>query len=106
MDLASMRLGLNPLIIIQREGGIVFHVRVTPNAKRDEIVGVAQGALKVKLAAPPVEGAANEALVKFLAERLGVRAAQVEIIAGHTARLKRVRVAGISADEAFRRLGA
>jgi len=92
------------LPITEREGAITFLVRVTPRAKRDEIVGVAQGALRVKLAAPPVEGAANEALVKFLAERLGVRAAQVEIIAGHTARTKMVRVAGIAAGEAHRRL--
>lgn len=97
---------MNALPITEREGAITFLVRVTPRAKRNEIVGAADGALKVKLAAPPVEGAANEALIKFLAERLGVRAAQVEIISGRTARTKTVRVAGISADEAHRRLGA
>ncbi|GAB4401201.1 MAG: DUF167 domain-containing protein [Anaerolineales bacterium] len=97
---------MNVLPITEREGAITFLVRVTPRAKRDEIVGAAQGALKVKLAAPPVEGAANEALVKFLAERLGVRAAQVEILSGHTARTKRVRVTGISAGEAHHRLQA
>lgn len=97
---------MNVLLITEREGAITFLVRVTPRAKHDEIVGAAYGALKVKLAAPPVEGAANEALVKFLAERLGVRAAQVEIVSGHTAREKVVRVTGVSADEAHRRLGA
>ncbi len=97
---------MNVLPITEREGAITFLVRVTPRAKRDEIVGAAQGALKVKLAAPPVEGAANEALVKFLAERLGVRVVQVEILSGRTARMKRVRVTGISAGEAHRRLQA
>lgn len=97
---------MNALPITEREGTITFLVRVTPRAKRNEIIGAADGALKVKLAAPPVEGAANEALTKFLAERLGVRAAQVEIVSGHTARTKTVRVAGISANEAHRRLGA
>lgn len=97
---------MNALPITEREGAVTFLVRVTPRAKRNEIVGAADGALKVKLTAPPVEGAANEALVKFLAERLGVRASQVDIISGHTARAKVVRVTGVSASEAHRRLGA
>lgn len=92
------------LRIAEREGALTFLVRVTPRAKRNEIVGAVDGALKVRLAAPPVEGAANEALVKFLAERLGVRGAQVEILAGHTARVKTIRITGVSADEAHRRL--
>lgn len=96
---------MDALLINERGGAITFTVRVTPRAKRAEIVEVAEGALKVKLAAPPVEGAANDALIKFLAERLGVRAAQVEIVSGHTARTKVVRVTGIFADEARRRLG-
>ncbi|MDH7488066.1 MAG: DUF167 domain-containing protein [Anaerolineae bacterium] len=97
---------MNVLFITEREGAISFLVRVTPRAKRDEIVGAVEGALKVKLAAPPVEGAANEALTKFLADRLGVHAAQVEILSGRTAKMKRVRVIGISASEAHRRLQA
>ncbi len=97
---------MDVLLITEREGAITFLVRVTPRAKRNQIVGAAYGALKVKLAAPPVEGAANDALTKFLAECLEIRAAQVEIISGHAARTKTVRVAGISADEAHRRLGA
>lgn len=96
---------MDALLITERDGAITFPVRVTPRAKRDEVLGAAYGALKVKLAAPPVEGAANDALIKFLAERLGVRAAQVEIASGHTARTKVVRVTGIFADEARRRLG-
>ncbi len=86
------------LVFSPRDGGVAFRVRVIPRAKRTEIVGVLNGALKVKLTAPPVEGAANKALVGFLAEALGVSARQVEILSGHTSRTKTVRVDGVSAD--------
>ena len=68
------------LAIDQREDGIVLQVQVIPRAKRSEIVGVLDGALKVKLAAPPVEGAANKALVRFLAKTLSVRPSQIQIL--------------------------
>lgn len=86
------------LIVSPRDGGVVFRVRVIPRAKRTEIVGVLNGALKVKLAAPPVEGAANKALVQFLAETLGVSARQIHILSGHTSRQKLVQVDGVIAD--------
>ncbi len=75
--------------------GLTFAVKVVPRAKRDEIVGVEGEALKVRLNAPPVEGKANEALIKFLAARLGVKRADIEILRGETARHKLVRVRGI-----------
>lgn len=93
-------------VVTERQGAVVFHVRVVPNAKRNEIIGAFQGALKVKVAAPPVEGAANEALVKFLAGTLGIRASQVEILRGGSARIKMLRVTGLSADEVQRRLAS
>ena len=92
------------LVVTERDGAATFAVRVIPRAKRTEIAGALQGALKVRLAAPPVEGAANEALVKFLAERLGVRASQVEIVSGRTARMKTVRIDGLSAAQVHARL--
>lgn len=95
---------MDALLITEQAGAITFRARVTPRAKRNEIVGVMEGMLRVKLAAPPVEGAANEALIAFIAERLGVRAAQVGILSGETARVKTVRVAGVAAAEACRRL--
>ncbi len=76
--------------------GVTFAVKVVPRAKRDEIVGVEGDALKVRLNAPPVEGKANEALVKFLAATLGVKRAEVEILRGETTRHKLVRVRGMS----------
>ena len=80
-------------------GGVTFAVHVTPRARKSEIVGVQGEALKVKLAAPPVEGAANAALCEFLAERLGVRKSAVTLIAGETSRHKIVRVQGVTADQ-------
>lgn len=64
-----------------------------PRGRRDEIVGLHRDALKVRLAAPLVEGKANHALQVFLAQRLGVSPAAVEILGGHTSYQKRVRVA-------------
>ena len=77
-------------------GSVTFAVRVVPRASKDEIVGVHGDALKVRLTAPPVEGRANEALIAFLAKRLGVRKSQVEIVAGVTSRRKMIRVIGLS----------
>jgi uncharacterized protein len=76
--------------------GVTFEVKVIPRAKRDEVVGVEGNALKVRLNALPVEGRANDALVKFLAERLGVKRAEVEILRGGTSRHKLVRVRGVN----------
>jgi uncharacterized protein (TIGR00251 family) len=86
-------------------GGVTFAVRLTPRARKSEIVGVQDDALKVKLAAPPVKGAANAALCAFLAEQLGVRKNAVTLNAGQTSRQKVVRVEGMMVDEVRTRLG-
>ena len=88
------------------EDGITLTLRVVPRARKSEIVGVHGEALKVRLAAPPVEGAANRALVAFLARRLGVRKQQVSITSGERSRQKSVHIAGLTADEALQRLSA
>lgn len=81
-------------------------MRVQPRALRDEVVGWrADGALAVRVAAPPVEGAANAAVGALLARALGVRGAAVEVVRGERGRDKLVRVAGLSAGEVRRRLG-
>ncbi len=82
--------------ISERDGSIVFAVRVTPRASRDAIEGEYQGALKVRLAAPPVEDRANDALRRLLAARLNVPVSAVRIVGGEKSRNKRVSVAGVT----------
>lgn len=79
-------------------------VRIQPRASKNEIVTLGGGALKIRLTAPPVDGAANEALIRFLADTFSVSKARVEIVSGHTARDKIVRVEGLTNDEAERLL--
>jgi uncharacterized protein len=85
--------------------GVVLEVLVQPRASRTRAVGEHDGRLKIQLAAPPVDGEANAALVEFLADALGVRKADVVIARGETGRRKSVRVAGVSAAVAVGRLG-
>jgi uncharacterized protein (TIGR00251 family) len=82
-------------------GGVVLEVLVQPRASRTRAVGEHDGRLKIQLAAPPVDGEANDALVAFLAERLSVRRADVTIVRGETGRRKTVRVAGAVAATAL-----
>lgn len=84
--------------------GSVLTIHVRPSAPRTEVAGPLGDAVKIRLAAPPVDGAANEELVRFLAERLRVARADVEIVKGHTARRKQVRVRGLTAAAARQRL--
>ena len=93
------------LAIQEKDGSLIIPVRVVPRAKKNEIVGVEGGAVKIRIAAPPVRGKANEALVEFLAQALGVRKGQVEIVRGQRARNKTIRVRGLSEKEARKRLG-
>jgi uncharacterized protein len=79
------------------QGGAVLELLVQPRASRTKVVGEHDGRLKIQLAAPPVDGEANAALVEFLAGALRVRKADVSIARGDTGRRKTVRVAGVSA---------
>jgi uncharacterized protein (TIGR00251 family) len=94
---------MTTLRIDQRHGSIRFTVRVQPRASRSEIVGVHGDALKVRLSAPPVDGAANAALVELLAAALAVSRASVRIVAGETSRSKLVEVNGVNVEN-IRRL--
>ena len=78
-------------------GGVILEVLVQPRASRTRVVGVHDGRLKVQLAAPPVDGEANAALVDFLADALGARLSDVSIERGDTGRRKTVRVSGVAA---------
>ena len=88
----------------QKDGRLTFNVRVVPRASRSEVVGAHDGALRVRLAAPPVDGAANDELVRLLARVLGVTRTAIAVTAGQTSKLKRVAVSGIEPDS-LQRLG-
>ena len=77
---------------------ISFAVRVQPRASRSEVTGELDGALKVRLAAPPVDGEANEELVRFLAKLFAVSRQRVSIFSGLTSKNKLIRVEGMTAD--------
>ena len=78
--------------------GIVFTVRVLPRASHPGFADFQKGVVKVRIAAPPVDGRANEACIQLLAQALGVKKAQVAILSGHTGRTKTVAVAGVSPE--------
>lgn len=82
-----------------------FRVRLQPRASRNEIAGVLDGALRVRLHAPPVDGAANDALVAFLADRLAVPRRGVRIVTGATSRTKTIEVEGVTASDVERLAG-
>lgn len=86
----------------EQPGGFSFRVRVIPKAHKNSLAGVEEGVLVLRLAAPPVEGKANEALVEFLAQLLGLRKRQVWLQNGQKSRHKLVRVEGIRRDELAR----
>ncbi len=89
----------------QRGDAVRLSVRAQPRASRSEIVGEHDGALKVRLAAPPVDGEANRELVRFLAKRLGVAPSRVSVVAGESGRSKVVEVAGVTVEVVERLLG-
>ncbi len=78
---------------------MVFNVRVVPRASKSEIVGEMGGALKVRIAAPPVNGAANAELVKLLAKTFGVSKSEIEIISGETSKTKRVKITNAASEK-------
>jgi uncharacterized protein (TIGR00251 family) len=79
-------------------GGVVLPVRVIPRAGRSGLAGTRNGALLVRLTAPPVEGAANAELIEVLARTLGVAKRAVSIVSGERGRLKRVKVEGVTKE--------
>ena len=80
----------------EKDGALTFKVQVVPRASRSEVVGEHNGALRVRIAATPVDGAANEELVRTLASAFGVKRAALEITAGQASKTKQVRVTGVS----------
>ncbi|HEV8364943.1 MAG TPA: DUF167 domain-containing protein [Gemmatimonadaceae bacterium] len=88
---------MSGLTLTRRDHGVRFSVHVQPRAARTEVRGVHNGALRVRVQAPPVNGAANAALVELLAGSLGVPRRSVRVVSGETARLKVVDIEGVDA---------
>jgi len=76
--------------------GIIIEVKVDPRSSRNEIVGVADRTVRIKLTAPPVGGAANEMLIELLAEKFGIRKRDVTIIKGESSRHKLIKLKGVA----------
>jgi uncharacterized protein len=83
----------------EKDSAIIFAVRVIPRSSRSEIIGEYDGALKVKLNSPPVDGKANKELIALLAKTFHVSKSDVEIIGGQTSKLKQVKIVGVSQND-------
>lgn len=87
------------LRIRETENGVVVDIRVLPRSSRCELAGIQDGALKMKITAPPVEGRANEECIRFLSDALKVRKSAITIIGGSKSRNKTVCIAGVKAKD-------
>ena len=92
------------IILRETKNGIAFDIHVNPHASRAEIAGFAEGMLKVKVTAPPVEGAANEACILLLSKKLGLKKSQLEITAGAKGRKKAILVRDIGKGDLERKI--
>ncbi|MEQ1762190.1 MAG: DUF167 domain-containing protein [Pyrinomonadaceae bacterium] len=82
----------------QSEGGLTFTIRVVSRASKSEIVGEVEGSLKVRISAPPVDGAANDEVIRMLAKAFAVAKSNVSIVSGETSKTKRIRVVGATPE--------
>jgi hypothetical protein len=82
-----------------KEPPLTFTVQVQPRSSRDEIAGVHDGRLKVRISAPPVEGKANERLIEVIAKAFCVPKSSVEIIKGQHSRVKTIKISGIAKED-------
>jgi len=81
---------------------MLVKIKVIPRSSNNEVIRTKDGLLKVKVTAPPVEGAANEALIKLLAKELGLKKSQIAIVGGQKARIKTIELKGVNEDELSR----
>jgi len=88
----------------ETSGGTLLSVKLQPRASKNEIGEPLGGELKIKVTAPPVDAAANEALVKFLAEQLNCARNRVELLRGHTSRHKTMMLHGLQPEEVLQKL--
>jgi uncharacterized protein (TIGR00251 family) len=81
--------------LVADDNGVTLRLHIQPGAKKTEVVGLHGEALKIRLAAPPVDGKANTCLMAFLADQLGVAKAAISLVSGDTSRAKRVRISSV-----------
>lgn len=81
-----------------KESSVTIEVLIQPKSSRDEIVGLHDGRLKIKISAPPVEGKANERLTEVLAKAFGIPKSSVDIVRGKSSRLKTLKISGIDGE--------
>ncbi len=79
----------------ETEDGVILPVRIQPRASKDEIVGEYNGALKIKLTSPPVEGEANRRCIEFLSKRFKIAKSHLEIIKGEKSKDKLIKIIGL-----------
>ena len=91
-------MGCRVIEVKEQDGAVRFTVRVQPRASRDAIEGEWQGALKIRVTAPPVEDCANEACRRLLAGHLNIPVSAVRILGGERSRTKKIEIRGVSAD--------
>jgi uncharacterized protein len=94
-----------PTCVKDAPGGALLAVKLQPRASKNEIGDLLGAELRIRVTAPPVDAAANEALVRLLAERLGCGRGSVELVRGHTSRHKVLKLHGVVAAAALRALG-
>ena len=95
---------MNSLIVQDTKDGVVLTVHIQPKASTTECVGIHGDAIKIRVAAPPADGAANDELIRFLARQLSIPTASVRIHSGASGRHKRVLVKGTTAQLVLARL--
>ena len=83
----------------EKDGAIFFGVRVVPRASKSEVVGEHDGALKARIASPPVDGAANAELIKLLSKVFGVSKSEVEIVSGLTSKQKQIKISNLTPEK-------
>jgi uncharacterized protein (TIGR00251 family) len=93
-----------PTFLQAKPEGVLLSIKVQPRASNNEIAGVLGNELRVKVTAPPVDSAANEGLLRFLAEKLACPRNKVELLRGHTSRHKIIRILGMNGNEVLTRL--
>ena len=92
VNFAGVRL-LNLVVeFTEKNGSIIFNVRVVPRSSKSEIVGEHDGALKIKIESPPVDGAANAELIKLLSKTFGISKGEIEIVGGQHSKNKQVKI--------------